>query len=124
VTIDTSIEEACAYNFQIMSRMRMKLNDTKDVVTRECRSFNMHSQDNHLVQDVSERSELVTLECRLLAANPLNPLLLTSLGADWLRAKDSTVPNQTYMETLGQQGMETKSTCLSRRGRGCRFAES
>jgi len=52
VKIDASVEECAAYCFTLMSRKRRRKNDTKNVLARETKSHNLHSQDNVLVQDL------------------------------------------------------------------------
>ena len=46
VIIDASLEEIAAYNYLIMSRKRMKLNDQKDILLRYAKYINKHVQEN------------------------------------------------------------------------------
>jgi len=50
--VDASIEECAAYNFMILSRKRMKLNDQESIKTREARSYNNHCCDMLLLDDI------------------------------------------------------------------------
>ena len=51
VKIDTSVEECAAYCFTFMSRNRRRMNDQKNVLARDAKSHNRHSQENLLVRD-------------------------------------------------------------------------
>jgi len=52
INVDASVEECAAYCFMIMSRRRRRLHDRKNVLVRETKSHNLHSQDYLLVQDL------------------------------------------------------------------------
>ena len=52
VKIDTSVEECAAYCFTFMSRNRRRMNDQKNVLARDAKSHNRHSQDNLIVRDL------------------------------------------------------------------------
>jgi len=50
--VDASVEECAADSFTIMSRKRRRINDTKNVIARDAKSHNRHSQDNLLVEEL------------------------------------------------------------------------
>ena len=50
--VDLTVEEAAAYNFNLMSRKRRTINDRKDILVREVKYHNNHCYDNLLVKDV------------------------------------------------------------------------
>ena len=50
--VDASVEECAADSFTSMSRKRRRINDTKEVLAREAKSHNRHSQDNLIVQEL------------------------------------------------------------------------
>jgi len=52
VNVDASVEECASYSFLLMSRKRRRINDTKEVLAREAKSHNRHSQDNLIVQEL------------------------------------------------------------------------
>ena len=45
VILDTSVEECAAYNYTVMSRKRMKINDRPDIVRREVKHINNHTSE-------------------------------------------------------------------------------
>ena len=51
VVVDATLEECAAYNYTIMSRKRIKLNDKKSILFRGVKVANQHSLDNLLVRD-------------------------------------------------------------------------
>ena len=51
VNIDASVEECAAYSFLLMSRKRRRINDRRNVLARDAKSHNRHSQENLLVRD-------------------------------------------------------------------------
>jgi len=52
VNVDASVEECAAYCFTLTSRKRMRINDRKNVLARDAKSHNRHSQDNLLIRDL------------------------------------------------------------------------
>jgi len=52
VNVDASLEECAAYCFTLMSRKRRRISDTKNVLARDAKSHNCHSQDYVLVRDL------------------------------------------------------------------------
>ena len=52
VNVDASVEECAAYCFTLTSRKRRRINDRKNVLARDAKSHNRHSQDNVLVRDL------------------------------------------------------------------------
>ena len=50
--LDVSFEECVAYNFTYSSRMKMKMNNTKDVLLSDARNSNNHNLDNILVKKI------------------------------------------------------------------------
>jgi len=52
VNVDVSMEECAAYCFTLMSRKRSRMNDKKNVLARNAKSHNRHSQDYVLVRDL------------------------------------------------------------------------
>jgi len=52
LNVDASVEECAAYCFTLTSRKRRRINDRKNVLAREAKSHNRHSQDNVLVRDL------------------------------------------------------------------------
>ena len=53
VNVDASMEECAAYCFTIMSRRRRRMHDRKNVLARDAKSHNRHSQDYLLVRDLN-----------------------------------------------------------------------
>jgi len=51
VIIDASVEEVAAYNYIYMSRKKVKLNDTKDVLHRVAKDVNNHTFEFLLLKD-------------------------------------------------------------------------
>jgi len=45
VIIDASLEEVAAYEFKLISRKRVKLNDTQDMLLRDAKNINNHALD-------------------------------------------------------------------------------
>jgi len=52
VNIDASVEECAAYSFLLMSRKRRRINDRRNVLARDAKSHNCHSQDSLIVRDL------------------------------------------------------------------------
>jgi len=52
VNVDASVEECAAYSFVCMSRKRRRMNDRKNVLARDAKPRNRHSQDYVLVRDL------------------------------------------------------------------------
>jgi len=52
VNVDASVEECAAYCFTLTSRKRRRKNDTKNVLARDAKAHNRHSQDYLLVRDL------------------------------------------------------------------------
>ena len=52
VNVDASVEECAAYSFTLLSRKKRRINDRKNVLARETKSHNLHSQDALIVRDL------------------------------------------------------------------------
>jgi len=52
LNVDASVEECAAYSFTPMSRKRRRINDRRNVLARDAKSHNHHSQDYLLVWDI------------------------------------------------------------------------
>jgi len=52
VNVDASVEECASYCFTLMSRKRRRMNDRKNVLARDAKPHNRHSQENLLVRDL------------------------------------------------------------------------
>ena len=52
VNVDASVEECAAYCFTLLSRKRRRMNDRKNVLARDAKPRNRHSQDYVLVRDL------------------------------------------------------------------------
>ena len=52
VNVDASVEECASYCFTLMSRKRRRINDRRNVLARDAKSHNCHSQDSLIVRDL------------------------------------------------------------------------
>jgi len=52
VIVDASVEECASYCFTLMSRKRRRINDRRNVLAREAKPHNRHSQDSLIVRDL------------------------------------------------------------------------
>jgi len=55
VIIDASLEEVAAYEFVYMSRQRVKLNDTEDILHRDATNINNHALDCINIREFGSR---------------------------------------------------------------------